>query len=99
MTSRQQKLIDLFTEVATAHHQAFAETNGYDPEWPIWYADYLIDKLPPLLDAATFTRSELIYLLVQCDRQQMTESPGIKWPKYYAMFFMERYLIEEDEEL
>ena len=24
-----------------AHHQAFIETDGEDPEWPLWYASYL----------------------------------------------------------
>jgi hypothetical protein len=58
-----QQLEGLFREVGEAHHQAYIETDGADPEWPLWYADYLRDRLAPLLDAS-FTRSELIYLLV-----------------------------------
>jgi hypothetical protein len=26
----------LFHEVAKAHHQAYIETDGADPEWPLW---------------------------------------------------------------
>ena len=32
-------------EVAKAHHQAFVETDGEDPDWPIWYAGELLEDL------------------------------------------------------
>ena len=34
------QLENLFHEVGEAHHQAYIETDGADPEWPLWYADY-----------------------------------------------------------
>ena len=37
-------LENLFRETGQAHHQAFLSTNGADPDWPIWYAGYLVDK-------------------------------------------------------
>jgi hypothetical protein len=37
-------LANLLNETAEAHHKAFAATEGEDPDWPIWYADYFIDK-------------------------------------------------------
>ena len=40
-----RQLEELFREVGEAHHQAYIETDGDDPEWPLWYADYLRDKL------------------------------------------------------
>jgi hypothetical protein len=62
-----EKLIDelanLLNETAEAHHKAFAATEGEDPDWPIWYADYLLEKIRQMLKAK-FTKSELIYLLV-----------------------------------
>src|SRR5215207_621925 len=36
-----RQLEGLFHEVGEAHHQAYIETDGADPEWPLWYADYL----------------------------------------------------------
>jgi hypothetical protein len=37
-------------------------------------------------------KSDLIYLLVLVDKQQMSEAPGAKWENYYADFFVNRYL-------
>lgn len=85
-----EKLIALFRETGHAHHQAFIETDGDDPEWPTWYADYLHEALSGLL-GATFSKSELIYLIVKADREQALEAPGADWATYYAAFFEERY--------
>ena len=38
---RAGQLKGLLREVGEAHHQAYIETDGADPEWPLWYADYL----------------------------------------------------------
>ncbi len=51
----------LFRELGEKHHQAFRDTDGDDPEWPLWYAHWLMDRLPALLDAE-LTKSELVYL-------------------------------------
>jgi hypothetical protein len=84
------KLTTLFDEAGKAHHAAFAAVDGADPDWPIWYAEYLMDKLPSLL-GATFTKSELVYLLVRLSKEQALHAPGTKWPRYYAKFFVEQY--------
>jgi hypothetical protein len=44
-----------------------------------------------LLDA-NMLKSDLIYLLVLVDKQQMSEAPGAHWENYYADFFVNRYL-------
>lgn len=85
-----EQLTTLFDEAGKAHHKAYAAVDGADPEWPIWYAEYLMDKLPAML-GATFTKSELVYLLVRLSKEQALEAPGAKWPHYYAKFFVERY--------
>ena len=41
----QNNLADLLLEAGRAHHTAFAATNGTDPDWAIWYADYLQEPL------------------------------------------------------
>jgi hypothetical protein len=84
------ELADLFQETGEAHHKAFAETDGDDPEWPIWYAEFVHDDLAKLLDA-TFTKSELVYLLVLADNDRRAISPGSDWTAFFAMFFMDRY--------
>jgi hypothetical protein len=44
-----------------------------------------------LLDAKLL-KSDLIYLLVLADKQQMSEAPGAHWENYYADLFVSRYL-------
>ncbi len=86
-----EQLEDLFQKTGNAHHKAFNKTNGEDPEWPLWYADYLHDKLGKLLNA-NFTKSELVYLLVMVEKERGMMAPGSNWTTYYANFFIERYL-------
>jgi hypothetical protein len=47
--------------------------------------------LETLLDA-TLLKSDPIYLLVLADKQQNAEAPGAHWERYYADFFVSRYL-------
>ena len=86
-----QELEDLFSKAGSAHHKAFIKTNGEDPDWPLWYADYLHDKLGNLLNAK-FTKSELVYLLVMVEKERGMMAPGSDWARYYANFLIERYL-------
>ena len=57
-----KSISDSLIETAEAHHKAFAATEGEDPDWPLWYAGYLFEKMRNTLDAK-FTKSELIYML------------------------------------
>ena len=88
--SLTQELADLLNETAEAHHKAFAATDGVDDEWPIWYADYLVDKMRAMLDSK-FTKSELIYILVSAEKQNGLVAPGAYWPRFYANFIVSRY--------
>lgn len=92
MDNIREDLETLFRQTSQAHHRAFIETDGTDPDWPLWYAEYLMDKLPAMLANATFTRSELIYLLISADLEQKSTAPGANWALYCADFFMGRYL-------
>ncbi len=85
-----RQLEALFHEVARAHHQAYIETDGADPEWPLWYAEHLRDRLGALLDAS-FTKSELVYMLVLVANEQPLRAPGANWARYYAKFFLGLY--------
>lgn len=81
---------DLFIETGAAHHEAFASTNGEDPDWPIWYADYLRDKINDLLGAA-LTRSQLIYCLMFVEFEREAKAPDAAWHDYYADHLIERF--------
>jgi hypothetical protein len=75
----------LLQEVAETHHQVYRITDGEDPDWASWYADWLLrlSELPDLL-AATPVRSELVYLLVLLDNEYIEQRPAEPWEQYYA---------------
>ncbi len=91
MNDTFEQITGVFQETRHAHHQAFLEADGFDPEWPLWYAGYLIDKLPPLLEA-DLTKSELVYLLVYLHNSHQLEAPGSRWAHYYAKVLVDKYL-------
>jgi hypothetical protein len=85
-----ETLTDLFRAAGEAHEKAFAETKGLDPEWPLWYAEYLHSPLSQKLNT-NFTRSELIYLLFLADKEHRQHAPEDDWASYYARFFEMNY--------
>jgi hypothetical protein len=88
----KQTLAALLHQTSEDHHVAFKTTDGVDPDWSIWYADHLLELgLEKLLDASLL-KSDLIYLLVLADKEQSREAPGAHWERYYADFFVRRYL-------
>ena len=89
---RKDSIVALLHQAGEEHLATHQETNGDDPDWSIWYADYLLENgFAALLDAKLL-RSDLIYLLVLVDKQQKIEAPGAQWERFYANFFFTRYL-------
>src|SRR5258708_36985126 len=89
---RKEAIAALLHQTAEDHYVAFEETHGVDADWSILYAGHLLEKgFDTLLDAKLL-KSDLIYLLILVDKQQMSEAPGAHWENYYADFFVKRYL-------
>ncbi|MGH7526474.1 MAG: hypothetical protein ACREMX_07195 [Gemmatimonadales bacterium] len=86
----RERLADLFRETGAAHHRAFAATNGEDPAWPRWYAEYLATPLAELL-GRPLTVSALEADLASADAEHRTRAPSADWSAYYAGWFLERY--------
>ena len=78
---------DLLQRVAPAHHDAFASTDGDDPEWPAWYAAWLLERLPapPGID-----QSQLAELLSDAAADHKASGSTESWPAYYARFLIMR---------
>ena len=92
LKERKETTAALLHQTAEDHHVAYKETDGVDLDWSIWYAGHLLENdLEQLLDAKLL-KSDLIYLLVLVDKQQMSEAPGAHWERYYADSFVARYL-------
>jgi hypothetical protein len=85
-------LAEMLNQTSEDHHVAFHETDGVDPDWSIWYAGHLLEQGFDKKLNATILKSDLIYLLVRADKEQTAEAPGGDWPRYYADFFIRRYL-------
>jgi hypothetical protein len=80
-----ERIAELLHEAAETHHIVYRITDGDDPDWASWYADWLLDlsELPDLLGARP-VRSHLVHALVQLDRDYTSRSPAEDWVGYYA---------------
>jgi hypothetical protein len=83
---------ELLHEAAETHHVVYRITDGDDPDWASWYADWLIhlSELPRLLSSSP-VRSHLVHALVQLDRDYTSESPEDPWEAYYARRLAEMF--------
>jgi glutaredoxin len=86
--TKLKELTELFEETGKAHHRAFLDTDGKDPEWPLWYAEYLEKRLQPFL-ATPMTKSRLVYCLVGADNEHRATASGTPWPEFYAAHVLE----------
>jgi len=86
------KLADMLRQTSEDHHVAYKATDGIDPDWSIWYSGHLLDLGFDKLLGATILRSDLIYLLVSADKEIAARAPGAAWERYYADFFISRYV-------
>jgi len=93
MTVPLEQVSGLLHEAGETHHRVFRIVDGADDDWASWYADWLIrlSELPQLLKT-TPVRSELIYLLVELDRDFNALKPTESWERFYARRLLERYL-------
>jgi len=89
-TALNARLRDLFEEVGEAHHNAFVDEGGADPEWPLWYADYLQAPIGNALDV-DFLKSRLIYWLMDADFEHQVRAPDTVWQSFYTDQFIERF--------
>lgn len=81
--STLENVTQLLQSAGPAHHQAYIETDGEDPEWPLWYANYLQADLNAAM-GTNLTQSEIVYWLLHLDKEYRAKSPSEPWPIYYA---------------
>ncbi len=85
----KKALAALLAETGQAHHKAFEATDGADPDWPIWYADYLKERFAKQF-GLEFTRSKLIWCLMNADNEHQAREPDADWATFYANEIVER---------
>jgi hypothetical protein len=78
-------IAELLHEAAETHHVVYRITDGDDPDWASWYADWLLDhsELPDLLGRRP-VRSQLVHALVQLDRDYTAAAPEEAWEAWYS---------------
>ncbi len=96
-TEIRNNLVELLQKTGRAHHAAFVDTDGADPDWSIWYADYLKEPFAQRFDM-TFHRSQLVYCLMDADFEHQVRSPDSNWPDFYADEILERFAPSESPE-
>ncbi len=87
-TEFRDRVAELLAETGRAHHEAFAATDGADPDWPIWYAEYARDKFAERF-GMEFTKSQLVYCLMNADIEHQARAPDSSWTEFYANEFVE----------
>ena len=87
----RHQIAELLHEVAETHHVVYRITDGDDPDWASWYADWLLDlsELPELLGSRP-VRSHLVHALVELDRGYTAEGADERWEDWYATRLAER---------
>lgn len=92
----ETQLAELFMQTGKDHHLAFIETDGEDPDWPQWYAEYLEPRLTRLLGSSGLSRPSIAQALIEAD-QHHRESGDAEWPRVYAQFFINRFGTSADD--
>jgi hypothetical protein len=88
-SSQVEQLAQLLMSTGHAHHQAFIDTDGFDPDWAIWYADHAVDDVNALL-GTDMSRADLVYEVIGLSREQPLKAPDAVWPEYYAASLVDR---------
>ena len=79
------RIAELLHEAAETHHTVFRITDGEDPDWASWYAEWLLNlsELRELV-GAPLVRSHLVHALVELDRDYTAADPSEGWEDWYA---------------
>lgn len=82
---RAGRVAAILEEAERLHGEISRRTNGADPEWPSFYAWWLVEwsGLSDELGARP-SRSRLVAELVRLDRAHRQEQPREAWSAYYA---------------
>jgi hypothetical protein len=81
-----ESLEEVLAAAGPAHHAAFVETDGDDPDWPLWYAEHTLEEVRALLGLSDLTLSRLTWAFVGAADAHASD-PSTPWPAAYAAWF------------
>jgi antibiotic biosynthesis monooxygenase (ABM) superfamily enzyme len=90
MTTKHDQLVQMLKKTEEAHHEAFLEVNGEDPEWAAWYAEYMHSEFEALVDQSISVEG-IADLITRFDELHNEEEPEEDWPEYYATKLLNFY--------
>jgi hypothetical protein len=97
MHSHSSENIQIFKQIqrllqlaAKEHHKAYRETDGFDPDWPMWYAEYLHKQLIKILNAS-FSKQELSDLLILMDKEYSLNPSETDWASFYTNWLLKNF--------
>jgi hypothetical protein len=92
MTENERRIAELLHEAAETHHIVYRITDGDDPDWASWYAEWLLklSELPDLLGTKPI-QSHLVHALVELDRDYTAKAPTERWEDVYAPELVARF--------
>jgi len=91
MNESVKALSTLLHQAAETHHLVFAITDGDDPDWATWYADWLVNlsRFSDLVGTKP-PRSAVTYQLVSLDKEYAEAGSSEPWEDFYAARLMQR---------
>ena len=87
---RQEPLSALLAAAGRAHAQFEDELGGTDPDWPGWYADWLMAHGIADLLSGPVDRNRLREQLLALDKEHRAARQPAAWPEYYAAALLQQ---------
>ena len=83
-------IVTLFKEAEKIHRQEYQTGIIEDPEWPLWFAEHMKERLEGTLNRH-FTIGELVYLLTSAEISHKKSSPKTGWAEYCANYLIQKH--------
>jgi hypothetical protein len=87
----RSRLESVLEATGPAHHAAYIDTDGEDPEWPRWYARHLIEDLRSIFSRPDLTESRLVWALVTADDAYNSEQSTLPCYEFHATRFISEF--------
>ncbi|MBT4879860.1 MAG: hypothetical protein HOI80_01110 [Alphaproteobacteria bacterium] len=85
----------ILEETGLAHHKAFIEAGGVDPDWSQWYANHALKPLNKALET-DFTDQKLAEIFRDAAQDHDEEAPDIPWEVHYSLYLWQHIHQEEE---
>ena len=78
-----ETVAELLMAAGRDHHEAFIETHGIDPDWAIWYGNYLEEPFSNILNSK-MSAAAITEKLKELDIEFNSEIRTEHWSKFYS---------------